>query len=263
VDAAPAVRALAKRLGVELSSVRGSGPKGTITRNDVEAVVDGGRRIDAQTSIEPMRGVRRVMSRNMALAHAQIVPATLTDVADIDDWSDDDVTLRLIRALCVACHSEPALNASFLGMEQGRRLNEQVDVGIAMDTEQGLFVPVLRDAARRSGDVLRTALAQMKADVRARSVPAAELRGATITLSNFGMLGGLHAALVVMPPQVAIIGAGRVHERVVPAADAARSGAVRVRRALPLSITFDHRAVMGAEAARFMASMRADLSAGA
>ena len=135
-------------------------------------------------------------------------------------------------------------------------MNEQIDVGIAMDTEQGLFVPVLRDAAQRSADVLRAALARMKADVRARSVPRAELRGATISLSNFGMLGGLHAALVVLPPQVAIIGAGRVHEGVM-----AVNGEVRVRRALPLSITFDHRAVTGSEVAQFLAVMRADLSA--
>jgi pyruvate dehydrogenase E2 component (dihydrolipoamide acetyltransferase) len=254
-NATPAVRALATRLAVDLDTVTGSGPRGTITRADVEHAA-------AQTSIAPMRGVRRAMSRNMALAHAQVVPATLTDVADIDDWSaDDDVTLRLIRAISVACGSEPALNAAYLGLEQGRRLNEQVDLGIAMDTEQGLFVPVLRDTGRRSMDALHSALARMKADVRARSVPRAELRGATITLSNFGMLGGLHAALVVVPPQVAIIGAGRVHERVVPVQDSTRKGEVAVRRALPLSITFDHRAVMGSEVARFMAAMRADLSA--
>ena len=95
----------------------------------------------------------------------------------------------------------------------------------------------------------------MKADVRARTVPRAELRGATITLSNFGMYGGLHAALVVLPPQVAIVGVGRMHEQPV-----AVDGRIAVRRVLPLSLTFDHRAVMGAEAARFMAAMVEDLN---
>lgn len=256
-SATPVVRALAARLAVDLNTLRGSGPRGTITRADVEQATTAAGQFDAQANIEPMRGVRRAMAQNMALAHAQVVPATLTDVADIHAWDDgENITLRLIRALCAACRSEPVLNASYLGLEQGRQHNTQVNVGIAMDTPQGLFVPVVRDAGRRSADELRSVIARMKKDVRARSVPAAQLRGATITLSNFGMLGGLHASLVVLPPQVAIIGAGRVFERVVPV-----HGEVAVRRALPLSITFDHRAVMGAEVARFMAVMRADLSA--
>jgi len=101
---------------------------------------------------------------------------------------------------------------------------------------------------------LRAGLDRMRADAQARSIPADELRGATITLSNFGMIGGRFASLVVVPPQVAIIGAGRIGERAV-----VRNGEVAARRMLPLSLTFDHRVVTGGEAARFLVVLRSDL----
>ena len=112
-----------------------------------------------------------------------------------------------------------------------------------MDTEEGLFVPVLRNVGERDASDLRRGLEAMKTDVVNRSVPLEELRGQTITLSNFGMFGGRHAALVVLPPQVAILGAGRIQDRVM-----AIDGEPLVRPVLPLSLTFDHRAVMGGEA---------------
>jgi len=253
VRASPAVRALAGRLGVDLALVSGSGPQGAATSADVERAA---ATLAGAGPLEPLRGVRRAMARNMARAHAEVVPATVIDVADIGDWSPAaDVTLRLVRAIVAACRAEPALNAWYLGRDEGRRLNERVDLGIAMDTEDGLFVPVLRDVGSRTPEDLRRGLERMKADVRARTVPMEELRGATVTLSNFGMFGGQHAALVVLPPQVAILGAGRIHDRIVP-----RGGQPVVRRALPLSLTFDHRAVMGGEAARFLATAMADLA---
>jgi pyruvate dehydrogenase E2 component (dihydrolipoamide acetyltransferase) len=252
VKATPAVRALAGRLGVDLAMVSPSGPKGTVTKADVERAAA----VLAEAGpLEPLRGVRRAMARNMERAHAEVVPATVTEVADIGDWTKGtDVTLRLIRAIVAGCTAEPALNAWYFGRDQGRRLHRKVDLGIAMDTEEGLFVPVLRDVGRRATEDLRRGLEAMKADVKARTVPVEELRGATITLSNFGMFGGQHAALVVVPPQIAILGAGRIHDRVVPVA-----GAPAVRGALPLSLTFDHRAVMGGEASRFLAAIVADL----
>jgi pyruvate dehydrogenase E2 component (dihydrolipoamide acetyltransferase) len=205
--------------------------------------------------VEPLRGVRRAMALNMERAHAEVVPATVTEEADIHDWpAASDVTLRLVRAIVAACRAEPALNAWYLGRDKGRRLHEKVDLGIAMDTEEGLFVPVLRDVGARDTADLRGGLERMKADVRARSVPAEELRGQTFTLSNFGMFGGRHAALVVLPPQVAILGAGRIAERAV-----AHDGQVTARRVLPLSLTFDHRAATGGEAARFLRALIDDL----
>jgi pyruvate dehydrogenase E2 component (dihydrolipoamide acetyltransferase) len=250
--ATPAVRALAQRLGVDLSHVAASGPDGAVVAADVERAAAA---IAAAGPLEPLRGVRRAMATNMERAHAEVVPATVTEEADINDWpAGSDVTLRLIRAIVAGCKAEPALNAWYLGRDKGRRLHAEVDIGIATDTEDGLFVPVLRDAGGRDTDDLRQGLERMKTDVRARSIPAEELRGQTITLSNFGMFGGRHAALVVLPPQVAILGAGRIAERAV-----AHEGRAEARRVLPLSLTFDHRAVMGGEASRFLAAVVADL----
>ncbi|MDH3704362.1 MAG: 2-oxo acid dehydrogenase subunit E2 [Alphaproteobacteria bacterium] len=250
--AVPAVRALADRLGVDLTAVAPTGPDGSITRADVERTAAG---MQEGGGVEPLRGVRRAMAKNMERAHAEVVPATVTECADTGDWPvDADVTIRLARAIVAGCRAEPALNAWYFGREAGRRLHENVDLGIAMDTEDGLFVPTLRDVGNRDAADLRRGLDAMRRDVAARTVPLEELRGQTITLSNFGMFGGLHAALVVLPPQVAIVGAGRIGESVV-----ARDGKPVVRPVLPLSLTFDHRGVMGGEASRFLAAVKADL----
>lgn len=252
IKAAPAVRALAQRLGLDLASVAPSGPGGTIVSADVERAA---AEAEGAAPLEPLRGVRRAMARNMERAHAEVVPATVTEQADIGAWADsEDVTMRLVRAIAAGCTAEPALNTWYVGRDQGRRLHRKVNLGIAMDTAEGLFVPVLRDVANRAVEDLRQGLEAMKRDIAARRVPLAELRGQTITLSNFGMFGGRHAALVVLPPQVAILGAGRMYDAVVPVA-----GTPAVRRLLPLSLTFDHRAVMGGEAARFLAAVKADL----
>ena len=134
------------------------------------------------------------------------------------------------------------------------RVVAKIDVGIAVDLPEGLFVPVLRDVASRDAADLRRGLDRMRADVVARKMPPEELRGNTITLSNFGMIGGKYAAPIVVPPTVAILGAGRIHEQVLAVA-----GAPAVHRVLPLSLTFDHRVVTGGEAARFLAAAIADL----
>lgn len=252
IKAAPAVRALARRLGVDLATVAPSGARGSIAAADVERAA---AESEGAAPLEPLRGVRRAMARNMERSHAEVVPATVTEEADIGDWAQStDVTMRLVRAIAAGCQAEPSLNAWYFGLDQGRRLHAKINLGIAMDTPEGLFVPVLRDIAGREAGDLRQGLEAMKRDVAARSVPLEELRGQTITLSNFGMFGGRHAALVILPPQVAILGAGQIRDAVVP-----RDGTPAVSRALPLSLTFDHRAVMGGEAARFLASVKADL----
>ena len=256
--ATPLVRRLAKKVGVDLATVSPTGPDGSVTRADVEAAA-GGRPADdvADDHVEPLRGVRRAMDANMTRAHAEVVPASVTDEADISDWSaGTDTTVRLVRAVAQACAAEPALNAAYLGRDEGRRLHGHVDVGIAVDTPDGLFVPVLRDAARRDPADLRRGLDAMRADVEARSVAPEHLQRATITLSNFGVFGGRHASLVVVPPQVAIVGAGRARDAVAP-----HAGGIAVRRLLPLSLTFDHRVVMGGEATRFLIALRTDLEA--
>jgi len=112
----------------------------------------------------------------------------------------------------------------------------------------------MRNVGERDLRDLRAGLDRMRADAEARSIPPEELRGATITLSNFGMIGGRFANLVIVPPQVAIIGAGRIEQRVM-----VHEGKPAVRRALPLSLTFDHRVVTGGEAARFLMTLKTDL----
>lgn len=162
---------------------------------------------------------------------------------------------RLIRAIGVAAEAEPLLNAWYDDEAIACRLNPAVDLGIAMETADGLFVPVLKDVARRGADALAADLAQIERQLADRSISAASLRGQTISLSNFGAVGGLHAEMVVVPPQVAIVGAGRAFERLVPAA-----GGHAVARILPLSVSFDHRAVTGVEACRFLNALIEDLA---
>jgi len=252
VKASPAIRKLARACGVDLAKVSASGPGGTVTKADIERAAAGA---GGAGSREPLRGVRRTMAQHMARAHAEVVRTTVTDDADLGAWrSEGDVTMRLIRAIVAGCRAEPSLNAWYFGDREERQLHERVDLGIAMDTEDGLFVPVLRDSGTRDAADLRRGLEAMKKDVERRSVPLKELRGQTITLSNFGMYGGRHAALVVLPPQVAILGAGRREERVV-----AVGGKPAVHFVLPLSLTFDHRAVTGGEASRFLTAVVADL----
>ncbi len=251
----PAIRALAHKLDVDLDLVQATGPGGIITRQDVEraakSVTDAG-------PAEPLKGMRRAMAQRMASAHAEVVPATVTDEADIGDWpAAEDITIRLVGAIVAACKAEPSLNVWYNAHAGERRLIGRIDIGIAVDTDGGLIVPVLRNAGERDVKDLRAGLDRMRADARARTIPPEELRGATITLSNFGTIGGRFASLVVVPPQVAIVGCGRVDQRVT-----VHRGEVAVRRILPLSLTFDHRVVTGGEAARFLAALKAELERG-
>ena len=248
----PAIRALARKLDVDLNVVQATGPGGTITRADVEraakSLVDAG-------PAEPLRGMRRAMSQRMATAHAEVARTTVTEEADIEAWKKgDDITIRLVRAIAAAAKAEPSLNAWYNALAGERRLIKRIDIGIAVDIEGGLIVPVLRNVGERDAKDLRAGLDRMRADAAARSIPPEELRGATITLSNFGMIGGRFANLVVVPPQVAIVGAGRVAQRVL-----AHEGQPAVRRVVPLSLTFDHRVVTGGEAARFLMALKSDL----
>lgn len=252
VKATPAVRRRARELGVELAEVSGTGPGAAITTADVEKMV---RFATALTPEEELKGVRRVMAINMVRSGAEVVAATVTDDADIGDWqAAEDFTVRLVRAIVAGCKAAPALNAWYDGARMTRRLHATIDLGLAVDIGDGLIVPVLRDVGNRDAAGLRQGVNALKADVRARKVPLTELRGQTITLSNFGMFGGRYAQLAILPPQVAILGAGRARMAILP-----REGQASLRRILPLSLTFDHRAATGGEAARFLGAAIEDL----
>ena len=142
----------------------------------------------------------------------------------------------------------------FDGEQLSLRLLEQIDLGIAVDTEQGLFVPVLRNIGKRDLTDLRKGLNALRSAVKSRKIPPQEMQGATITLSNFGTLAGKYANPIVVPPQVTIVGAGGIRNEVV-----AHEGQAVIHPVLPLSLTFDHRAVTGGEAARFLKALMDDL----
>ena len=303
VKAVPAVRALAKKLGVDLSRVAASGAGGVVTMKDVkDAAAAGtakigaapprsaatqpspvaraavspasgrGERTTLSASGKPMRttppsvaatgqpeqlkGVRRNMARVMADAHAKVVPTTLADDADIHAWlPGNDITGRLIRAIVRACKAVPALNAWFDGENLSRTMHPHVDIGIAVDTEDGLFVPALRNADMLDAAGVRAAVNRLRTSVEDRSIPPSELSGYTISLSNFGVFAGRYATPVVVPPCVAIIAAGKGRHQMTPV-----MGGFESHRVIPLSLTFDHRAATGGEAARFLKAMLDDLA---
>jgi len=205
---------------------------------------------------EQLKGVRRNMARVMADAHAKVVATTLSDDADIHAWTPgNDVTVRLVRAIVAACREVPALNAWFDGDKLTRTLHPQVDIGIAVDTDDGLFVPALRNADVLDARGVREAVNRLRTQVGDRSIPASELTGYTISLSNFGMFAGRYATPIVVPPCVAIVAAGRGRHQMTPVI-----GGFESHRVIPLSLTFDHRACTGGEAARFLKAMLDDLA---
>ena len=257
IQASPAVRALAQRLDVDLSIVKGTGPRNNITVDDVKKASQLGTKIATTEIGQALKGTRRVMAQIMAQSHAEVVPVSIFDQACLKDWSTtEDISYRLLRAIVKAVEAEPALNAWFDGKNLARQLHNDVQLGLAMDTEEGLFVPVIHDAKRLTNTPsdVRERINFLKNSVKTRTIPSEQLQGATITLSNFGMFAGRHATPIIVPPQVAIIGAGKLHEAVV-----AITGQAVVSRVLPLSLSFDHRAVTGGEATRFMAAMLTDL----
>ena len=313
VKAVPAVRALAKKLNVDLSRIIPSRADGVVSAQDVKDAAAAGtakrgasapaseeappaqataraaepsrRSSDARSASPPsagmvslppsatrshaptaegseygepaqLKGVRRNMARVMADAHAKVVLTTIFDDADIQAWRPgNDISVRLLRAIVAACKAVPALNAWFDGEQLTRTLHSQVDIGIAVDTADGLFVPALRNADVLDAKSLRAALDDLLKRVRDRSIPPQELAGYTISLSNFGVFAGRYATPIVVPPCVAIVAAGKLSHDVV-----AVMGGIETHRMMPISLSFDHRAVTGGEAARFLQALLGDLA---
>jgi len=248
--ATPAVRALARSLNVDLATVDATGPGGTATTEDVKRAA----RAPLQAPAGVQKGMRATMARNMALAHQEVAAVTVIDDADVDHWPKGTSALaRLARAIVVAAKAEPGINAWYDAKADARTVREEVDLGIAVDLPDGLLVPVLRNAHKIADATAE--LEQLVSKARDRTLSPEMLRGATITLSNFGAIGGRYASPMVVPPQVAILGAGRIEKRPVVAQD----GAIAAHRVLPLSLTFDHRAATGGEAARFLNAVKKDL----
>ena len=281
IKAMPAVRALAKKLKVDLNRVNPSGADGVITMADVKAAAANPAmlatpsvtspapsmaRTASQTAAyippavaddqdEPIRGVRRNMLRTMSAAHAEVVPTTLMDDADLNAWpAGEDITVRTIRALSVAAKTEPSLNAWLNAKEGTLRRHSAVHIGIAVDSPDGLFVPALKHCDTRDALQIRSELNRLRDGVKSRSLPPEELTGYTLMFSNFGVFAGKYATPVVVPPCVCIVGTGRLFHAVVPVL-----GGMETHRIMPISLTFDHRAATGGEAARFLKAMIDDL----
>ncbi|MGR5176410.1 dihydrolipoamide acetyltransferase family protein [Vibrio mediterranei] len=243
VTAMPSARLLAKKLGVDLLRVKGSGHDGVITDNDIYN--EAGKQTPGT---EVLKGARRTMVGTMSESHHNVASVTITEEALLCHWSEDeDISGRLITAVVHACKQEPALNAWFDADTMTRCVHSNVNIGIAVDSSHGLYVPVLRDADKYDQSGMRKWLNETVAGIRARRIGREQLQHATITLSNFGAIAGIFATPVVSPPQVAIIGAGRIIDKVI-----LEDGVAKSVKALPLSITFDHRACTGGEAARFI-----------
>lgn len=275
--ASPAVRKMANELGVDLSRCKASGPKNTITRDDVKASVGSsaapsafaakaaptatqqtGARLPSvsmEVKPEPVRGVRRAMAQAMSLSHQNVVPVTLMEDANISKWrKGEDSLARYIRALCVASRIEPALNAWFDGVNMERLLHPNVNVGIAVDTPDGLYVPVVRDAQSKSLAELRGDVEDLRKKISEKSIKPSDLSNATISLSNYGSIAGRYGTPIVVPPQVTILGCGRFRNELK-----LTENGIQNQRMLPLSLSFDHRACTGGEGARFLAALIADL----
>jgi pyruvate dehydrogenase E2 component (dihydrolipoamide acetyltransferase) len=257
IKATPAVRLLAKQLGVDLSTVTASGPH--ITVEDVKAAAQGTQQTQTAASparlsghLEALSGVRKAMAMSMAQAHQNVASAALMDEANIDAWpSDTDISVRLIRAISHACQQVPLLNAYYDGSQMAIQRNEQINIGIAVDTEHGLFVPVLKDVGTCSDTQLRSEINRFKQAAQTRSFPPADLQGATILMSNVGVIAGQYAVPVVTPPMVAIVAFGRIK----PSLALNQAGIPVMQRLLPISLTFDHRPITGGDAARFLRAL--------
>lgn len=276
VKAAPSARALAKELGVDIARCQPSGRGGVVVAQDVRAASSGGgrtaapssgapsvpawsaptKRTDVQYGVkEKLRGPRRAMHLSMSASRDAVMPCTLFDDADVHGWMPgQDITGRVIRSIVAGCRAEPGLNAWYDGDAQERILHEQVDLAMAVDTPDGLIVPVLRGVDGLDAGGLRAAINEVKVATRERTVTPAQMKDPTITLSNFGMMAGRYATPVVVPPQVTIIGTGGIRHDVVPV-----MGGIETHKRIPISLTFDHRCITGGEACRFLAAMIADL----
>lgn len=209
-----------------------------------------------RTSTERLKGVTKNMAKNIERAQQEVAQVTIFDDAIISHWVDDeDTTVRLAQAIAHACKQEPKLNAKYYGDTYELEQLDKIDLAIAVDTEQGLFAPVLRNIHQRDTEDLRSGLNQLRQDVINRSIPPSELIGATITLSNFGTMGGRYATPLVIPPTVTILGAGSIRKEPLVITENDQDQIV-IAKVLPLSLSFDHRPVTGGEAARFLKAIK-------
>ena len=242
-QATPLVRRIAHELGVDIDSVVGTGPNGRVTEDDVRAA-SGATAAEAGQRREPLRGVRRLIAEHMALAHREIPPVTWVEECDFEEVDLKLLVPRVLKACALSLQEYPELNARLEGDEIVYL--ERYDLGVAVQTEQGLVVPVVRGCGSRPVEELAADLDRLAGAARAGTLQPDELRGSTFTVTSAGKLAGLFHTPIVNHPEVAILGIGRIAPRPV-----VRDGEVVVRRMGTIAVTFDHRVVDGARAAAF------------
>ena len=243
VRATPLVRRLANELGVDLASVAGSGPGGTITEKDVRAAGAPATELGPERR-EPLRGVRRLVAEHMARAHRDVPPVTWIEECDFTNVDLDRLVALALKACADALEEYPELNARLEGQEIVYL--DRYDLGIAVQTEQGLVVPVVRGCDTASVDELAAEVERLADAARAGTLRPEELRGSTFTVTSAGKLGGLFTTPIVNHPEVAILSLGRAADRPV-----VRDDRVAIAKIGYVSLTFDHRVVDGARAAAF------------
>jgi len=242
VRATPLVRKVARELGVELERLKGSGPQGRITEDDVRRAARPTEAHDGRR--EPLRGVRRLIAEHMTRAHREIPPVTWVEECDFANVDLKLLVPNLLKTVAASLREFPELNARLEGGEIVYL--DRYDLGVAVQTDQGLVVPVVRDCDSRSLDELDAEVRRLADAARAGRLTPDELRGSTFTVTSAGKLAGLFQTPIVNHPEVAILSVGRVADRPV-----VREGEVTVRPIGYVAVTFDHRIVDGARAAEF------------
>ncbi|MGZ4257476.1 MAG: dihydrolipoamide acetyltransferase family protein [Gaiellaceae bacterium] len=242
VRATPLIRRMAQELGVELESVAGTGPHGRITEDDVRNAASGQASDEGRR--EPLRGVRRLVAEHMARAHREVPPVTWVEECDFSNVELKRLVPTVLEAVAESLQEFPELNARLEG--DAIVYLDRYDLGVAVQTDQGLVVPVVRACEAKSLDELEHEVARLADGAREGALKPEELRGSTFTVTSAGKLGGLLTTPIVNHPEVAILSVGRVADRPV-----VRDGEVTVRPVGTIAVTFDHRVIDGARAAEF------------
>jgi 2-oxoisovalerate dehydrogenase E2 component (dihydrolipoyl transacylase) len=238
--ATPHVRRIAQELGVDLESLTGTGPQGRVTEDDVRGAAgssDEGRR-------EPLRGVRRVIAEHMTRAHREVPAVTWVEECDFSGLDLKLLVPTVLKAAAQSLSEFPELNARL--ERDAIVFIDRYDLGVAVQTDDGLVVPVVRDCDTQSLEALSAEVKRLAESAREGTLKPEELRGSTFTVTSAGKLGGLLQTPIVNHPEVAILSIGRIGPRPV-----VRDGQVVAAQIGYVSITFDHRVVDGARAAEF------------
>jgi pyruvate/2-oxoglutarate dehydrogenase complex dihydrolipoamide acyltransferase (E2) component len=244
VRATPLVRKVAAELGVDLAGISGTGPQGRVTEEDVRAATSESPAATTEGERVQLHGIRRQMFEHLTRAHREIPAVTWVEECDFSDVELKRLVPLVLQAVTVSLREFPELNAR---VEDGELvLLDRYEIGIAVQTEQGLVVPVVRGADRLSLDELDAEVRRLADAANAGTLKPEELRGGTFTVTSAGKAAGLFVTPLINHPEVAILGIHRIEERPV-----VRNGEVVVRRMGNVSVTFDHRVVDGKRAAEF------------